>query len=1342
MAQQSFGIELRAGVDVTEFRRELRAAQGDFNALIEVIDKYKRKAGDVKGTDVTLNFKGKDAASSVIKVQADQLGRLSDGYKELGRELNKIKGAEAGSVTALRQGLSYQKQQLSLTNKNSKEYAHLEQKVRGYQTALNKAQGIEVGSISALRQKASELKELSEAYALGSVQQRKFANELRKVQAQISGTNRTFSTFLGVLNKLATIQAGFTAFSAILQQFTSRINEITNQQKQLEGFELALKNIGLSSIEAAEALDDASRIANELGAPIQQVEKSFKRMLPALQSIGVEGKDASNFIEQITARTQTLGLNTDQSGRFLEAFAQVLSKGKLQGEELNQQLSELDGALRSQLADALGVATSELEEMVAAGKITAPVFVDAVLKMANGVDVLKALVASGNQTIQQLQNEISNLNTDNLRDIGAAFEPAIKAILRIQKLFAEFIRDFSQTQLGQLLIDVFNDLAEGTENFTKVFLATLDSFAKALTPVAELIRAFNNLLAPIGGVVGVLTTLALTFGTTKLALASFQTALKLKDGFSAFIANSGLAKTAVGGLANALGLINPDAFADSLSKAGGAVKITGDVLPDVSDSLGDVANNANKASKGFGAMAAEGLKAAGIGLGITLAVQVLSKAYEDATENSREFRDSLKETKQALSEQGVEVKQSKDLFSQFADSLWFSQVAKFTFAIKDAGDEMGDIKNAVKGTGDAFDKLGVNIMSVESVLKLTDDQLKENLDINKKLETSIKGRIKQLEGLIAIEEKNGRGLLPQNVLLKKNLEILKRSEKQISFNVIQLQKATDKRAGEKQKVEEQIDSLKRLNNERKQESDLLGTAKLKAQKAALDQYGDSIKNNTMLAAANFGIEEAFYEADKRNIQDKIARNQKLLQGEITDAKEKAKLEQQQIDLQKALAQAELNLANKRREFAQAAIDEFERVINKQSELAAKYQETGRSIISAVNKVRDSGKNALSTLGQLADQVFQRELKNLDPSSRKAKEIAEMQLRFQIKIGRMQDQIDRAKLDSTFRIAQIETKTLQARLRAEATIAQQRGDNEGASALNAQADAQNDILKLREQQYKLDLQSIDFNRRLREEKIMDQALEKGIADEYTNQITREKEISKRLGIRRTKLGELYQFYRGLGEILAENNEKEKKGQKEMEKGYEKQIDATDKAAASAERFRDAMREAKNSTEGIVKDLQTAVSTLSGGKEARWMGGPVQGGQTYRVNDAGLGREAFMNQFGNIKMLPAGSNINWTAPSSGTIIPAAIVKRLQRNADINSSISSTRQSASPVLSGPAASSMGGNSGNLVKQMTAAMSASGGNQRITNNVTIQSQQPVTDASQIMTNVARMRLRNARRI
>jgi hypothetical protein len=160
----------------------------------------------------------------------------------------------------------------------------------------------------------------------------------------------------------------------------------------------------------------------------------------------------------------------------------------------------------------------------------------------------------------------------------------------------------------------------------------------------------------------------------------------------------------------------------------------------------------------------------------------------------------------------------------------------------------------------------------------------------------------------------------------------------------------------------------------------------------------------------------------------------------------------------------------------------------------------------------------------------------------------------------------------------------------------------------------------------------------------------------------------------------------------------------------------------------------------KQVKTELGGTGGG--ARWMGGPVAGGQTYRVNDAGLGRESFMNKFGDVKLLPAGSNINWTAPSAGTILPAAITKQLTNNSQYNSQIANSRSKLSPMQSSISGNGDTGVSGNLVKQMTAALTGSGGNQRITNNVTIQSQQPVTDASQIMTNVARMRLRSGRRI
>ncbi len=115
-------------------------------------------------------------------------------------------------------------------------------------------------------------------------------------------------------------------------------------------------------------------------------------MVPALRAVGATSEETDKFVASVSARTQTLGLNTEQSGRLLEAFAQVLSKGKLQAEELNQQISELDGAFRTQFADALGVTTEALNELISQSQITADIFVKTVNKMENGVEALQRRV--------------------------------------------------------------------------------------------------------------------------------------------------------------------------------------------------------------------------------------------------------------------------------------------------------------------------------------------------------------------------------------------------------------------------------------------------------------------------------------------------------------------------------------------------------------------------------------------------------------------------------------------------------------------------------------------------------------------------------------------------------------------------------------------------------------------------------------------------------------------------------------------------------------------------------------------------------------------------------------
>jgi hypothetical protein len=305
---------------------------------------------------------------------------------------------------------------------------------------------------------------------------------------------------------------------------------------------------------------------------------------------------------------------------------------------------------------------------------------------------------------------------------------------------------------------------------------------------------------------------------------------------------------------------------------------------------------------------------------------------------------------------------------------------------------------------------------------------------------------------------------------------------------------------------------------------------------------------------------------------------------------------------------------------------------------------------------------------------------------------------------------------------------------------------------------------------MEIQRLNIQKRLKDEMLLQEALDKGMMKNFTDRNFREQRIAEELGLQRTSLTDInrladdlvktgvqdvFKMDKAAIDAQTKGFEKQKGAMKEVNNRLKHLNEQNDKVVKSGALLGTAFENVKtllSSTnseadkfKGIMLDtlsyIEKMVGLLGGSTQARFMGGPVEGGQTYRVNDAGLGREAFMNKFGDVKMLPAASNMNWTAPSSGTIIPAKVVKAMQKNADINANISAKQTRQTPNISNIASSAASGVSGSLAKQLGSAVSGSTSN-RITNNVTIQSQSPVNDASDLMTNVARMRLRNSRRI
>jgi TP901 family phage tail tape measure protein len=120
-------------------------------------------------------------------------------------------------------------------------------------------------------------------------------------------------------------------------------------------------------------------------------------------------------------------------------------------------------------------------------------------------------------------------------------------------------------------------------------------------------------------------------------------------------------------------------------------------------------------------------------------------------------------------------------------------------------------------------------------------------------------------------------------------------------------------------------------------------------------------------------------------------------------------------------------------------------------------------------------------------------------------------------------------------------------------------------------------------------------------------------------------------------------------------------------------AKNQAAGLADNMKNAADEAGN--------FYSALARASGLPEARFTGGPVAAGQTYHVNDGpsgmSLGQEAFLSASGALSLINRPMNSLWTAPSRGTVIPAAITSRLKGSGALGGGAGMLRGGSDPAM-----------------------------------------------------------------
>jgi tape measure domain-containing protein len=458
---------------------------------------------------------------------------LATGGAEAAKEFNKALGG--GPVTkqivfetrtdtnGVKQLVAVEKERLSIAD--------------AYTSKLNQIQKLEAGSVTSLRQQVNQAKQARdeiEKYRAGlgplggqvrTINERWAEQNTRVQSLQRSLDQATASGFwdrakvglnagglISFANGLTQITNGLQSASIVIGQVLGSFNQLTNALANLQQFKLAFEAVGAGASGSSQALNESSRIALGLGVNLATVRQGFQQLTPVILNSGGTIGDVSKITEALSSRFAAFGISGDRARRVMNGVIQAFAKGRLQAEELTQQISEADPAFKTDFAAAVNISVAELEDMVKAGEVTSEMLLDVIPRLGKAGLLFGRLGTTASDavaglerntvTIDQVRNKFDGLNQLSLEAFAKQFEPVINSLFRIQASVVDFVANVSKLSIVQSFTTIF-------VGFSDVIGGVVSSVLSLTQAFLSIVSAITNFINPLLQIPGVAQTVGL-----------------------------------------------------------------------------------------------------------------------------------------------------------------------------------------------------------------------------------------------------------------------------------------------------------------------------------------------------------------------------------------------------------------------------------------------------------------------------------------------------------------------------------------------------------------------------------------------------------------------------------------------------------------------------------------------------------------------------------------------------------------------------------------------------------------------------------------------------------------
>jgi len=489
---------------------ELRKVYTD--SLDDITKQAKELIEALKG----VNNSTKEGRTTTRKAATDA-DRLKKAQKEYAQALSSVNIQIRSLQEARRDAIRQSKLELQVANNAVGSYKRLTA-----QYALNKLQ---------LNKMSKEQRSATKSGVLLERQTKEIFEEMNRLQKatgkatlQVGQYERAQNRVTGAINNgiKSALRLGLTYLG--LSAIISKVGEAVDITTKLESTDLALRAVVEDSEELAKTQEFLIDISERYGSEIISLTDSYVKFSAATKGTILEGEATRDIFDKVTKVTSLLGLGSEETTGALRALGQMMSKGKVQAEELRGQLGDRIPGAFNIMAKAMDVTLPQLDKLLEQGKVIAkdvlPDFATQLERVfgADKIDRIDTLRASfiriRNAFVElvaaiEARDFLKNLSESTARFIQLTKENigAIKSTIKFLILAGAAYLSYRTVVLAATLAEKLRLVAINRLIVKQGVLTTVTNLSKKATEALSV--ALKR--SPIGIIATVLTTAAIAF---------------------------------------------------------------------------------------------------------------------------------------------------------------------------------------------------------------------------------------------------------------------------------------------------------------------------------------------------------------------------------------------------------------------------------------------------------------------------------------------------------------------------------------------------------------------------------------------------------------------------------------------------------------------------------------------------------------------------------------------------------------------------------------------------------------------------------------------------------------